>query len=99
MGNTELFLIHQKMEEELVRSGGAVEGIYYCPHAWDAGCFCRKPNPGMLYQAAIEHQIDLPGAIFIGDDIRDKDAGEAAGCHTILMETDGDLLAIVKSLP
>lgn len=99
MGNTELFLIHQKMEEELVRSGGTVEGIYYCPHAWDAGCFCRKPNPGMLYQAAIEHQIDLPGAIFIGDDARDKAAGEAAGCHTILMETDGDLLAIVKSLP
>jgi D-glycero-D-manno-heptose 1,7-bisphosphate phosphatase len=99
MSEGELFLIHKNMEEELVRNGGAVGGIYYCPHGWDDGCFCRKPKPGMLYQAAIEHQIDLPNAIFIGDDERDEEAGKAVGCRTILMKADGDLLAVVKSLP
>lgn len=99
MSAEDLFMIHRNMEKELARSGVFVQGIYYCPHRSDEGCFCRKPNIGMFHQAAIEHQINLDNATFIGDDPRDEAAGNAAGCRTILMESDGDLLAVVQSLP
>lgn len=97
MTEDDLFMIHKKMEEELRQAGVNIQGIYHCPHRADEGCFCRKPSPGMLHQAAIEHQINLDNATFIGDDPRDKQAGDAAGCKTILMESDGDLLAVVQS--
>lgn len=98
MTEGDLFTIHKNMEQELARHGVHVSQIYYCPHAWDAGCLCRKPKPGMLFRAAIDHQIDLSKAVFVGDDPRDKEAGDAAGCKTILMEPDGSLLEVVKSI-
>ena len=52
----------------------------------------------MLFQAAREHDFDLTKAVFIGDDERDLQAGEAAGCKTILVEPGRDLLQIVTSL-
>lgn len=90
--------IHEKMKKELDRHGAKISGIYYCPHGWDEGCECRKPKPGMFFQTAREHYIDLTKTIFIGDDERDIQAGNAAGCKTILVSPENDLLKIVKSL-
>jgi len=90
--------IHQNMTNEIEKNGGKISGIYYCPHGWDEGCECRKPKPGMFFQAAREHHIDLTKAIFIGDDERDIQAGNAAGCKTILVTPENDLLKVVKSL-
>ncbi|MBI2048869.1 MAG: HAD-IIIA family hydrolase [Candidatus Liptonbacteria bacterium] len=89
--------INSRMEAEFNRGGGKLQGIYYCPHGWDSPCECRKPKPGMFFRAALDHYIDLPSAIFIGDDERDKVAGDAAGVKTILMPSDGNLLEVVKS--
>ncbi|MBI4059486.1 HAD family hydrolase, partial [Candidatus Giovannonibacteria bacterium] len=89
--------INNRMEAEFGRGGGKLKGIYYCPHNWDSPCECRKPRPGMFFQAALDHYIHLPDAIFIGDDERDKVAGDAAGVKTILMPSDGSLLEVVKS--
>ena len=88
MTENDLAAIHQKMQKELARHGIAFSGIYYCPHGWDSLCECRKPKSGMLYQAAREHDIDLSRALFIGDDERDKEAGDAAGVKTILVPSD-----------
>lgn len=90
--------IHKKMVAVLKKSVAEIDGIYYCPHGWNDNCICRKPKPGLLYQASQEHFIDLTKAIFIGDDKRDKIAGDTAGCTTILINKKRNLLDIVNSL-
>lgn len=72
-------------------------GIYYCPHHPDADCACRKPQPGMLLRAALDHDVDLAGSIMIGDKPSDAQAAHAAGVGRIEMVTPdrwiGDILA------
>ncbi len=98
MSEHDLKVIHEKLKEELEKHGVKINQIYYCPHGEDDGCECRKPKPGMLFQAASEHDFDLTKAIFLGDDERDLQAGDAARCKTILVEPEKDLLEIVDSL-
>ncbi len=98
MTENDLKEIHEKMKKELENRGAKVSGIYYCPHGWDEGCECRKPKPGMFFQAAREHHIDLTKAVFIGDDERDVEAGEAARVKTILVTPNKNFLEIVKDL-
>ncbi len=90
--------IHQNMTNEIEKKGGKILGIYYCPHGWDYGCECRKPKPGMFFQAARERCLDLTKTIFIGDDERDAEAGEAAGVKTILVSPKKSFLEVVKEL-
>jgi len=97
MSEQDLKVIHDKLREELKKHNAKIKQIYYCPHGEDEGCECRKPKPGMLFQAASEHNFDLTKAIFIGDDERDLQAGDAAGCKTILVEPEKNLLEIVNS--
>lgn len=79
--------IHSRMIAGIEEMGGAIEKVYYCPHARDANCPCRKPRPGQLLRARDELGIDLNDAIFIGDSITDVRAGLTAGVHTILVLT------------
>lgn len=95
MTETELEEIHEKMKNELDKYDVRIEKIYHCPHGWDDGCECRKPKPGMLYNAAKEYNLDLSKTCFIGDDQRDLQAGTAAGCKTILVNHESSLLKIV----
>ncbi|MDP3794932.1 MAG: HAD-IIIA family hydrolase [bacterium] len=62
------------------------------------GCNCRKPKPGMLFRAAAEQRLDLTRAIFVGDDERDRLAGEAAGCRTVLVGDGKGLLDVVDDI-
>lgn len=98
MTTDDLNEIHENMVNRIEKNGGKILGIYYCPHGWDEGCECRKPKPGMFFQAAREHHIDLTKAVFIGDDERDVEAGEAAGVKTILVTPNKSFLEIVKDL-
>lgn len=79
--------IHQRMIAELFNAGGHIEKVYYCPHAKDERCMCRKPMPGMLFRARDELSLNLNDAIFIGDSITDVRAGLAAGVQCILVLT------------
>ena len=81
MTKDDLYEIHEKMIEEVKSLGGAIDAIYCCLHGWDENCECRKPKPGMIFQAQREFHIDLSKTFFIGDDIRDEEAGRAAGCR------------------
>lgn len=98
MSERDLEDIHENLKRELEKHNARINGIYYCPHGWDDGCECRKPKPGMFFQAAKDHILDLTKTIFIGDDERDLQAGDAAGCKTILVKKGKDLLQIVSSL-
>jgi D-glycero-D-manno-heptose 1,7-bisphosphate phosphatase len=98
MSERDLDIIHEKMKAELGKHNAKINGIYYCPHGLDDGCDCRKPKPGLLFRAASEHELNLTTAVFIGDDESDLQAGDAAGCKTILVEPGKDLLQVVSSL-
>jgi D-glycero-D-manno-heptose 1,7-bisphosphate phosphatase len=77
--------IHSKMKEVIAGNGGDVAGIYCCPHETSAGCTCRKPKPGMLLQAAKEHELRLSECWMVGDTVTDIAAGKSAGCKTALL--------------
>jgi histidinol-phosphate phosphatase family protein len=81
----ELERIHFNMCKELKKDGVEILDIYVCPHHWDEKCFCRKPNPGMLFQAGKDHSFRLDKTIFIGDDPRDCQTAERAGCKSIFV--------------
>jgi len=81
----ELECIHLKMEEELQKDGVEILDVYVCPHHWDEKCFCRKPNPGMLFLASKEYLFRLDKTLFVGDDPRDCQTGERAGCASIFL--------------
>lgn len=64
--------------------------IYVCWHGEDGVCNCRKPLPGLLYQAEQDWQIDLKKSFMIGDRWRDIDTGYAAGCTTVFIDYQYD---------
>lgn len=89
--------INRRMLASLAEEGARLDGIYYCLHHPEAvvpalrvRCNCRKPEPGLLLQAAKELDIDLARSYMIGDQQADVEAGLAAGCKTVLL--DGHLL-------
>ena len=63
-----------------------IEKIYICPHSQNEGCFCRKPKPGMLFQARDEFNIDLSRSYMVGDRQSDMQASKAAGCTSIFID-------------
>ncbi|OHA02932.1 MAG: hypothetical protein A3J58_00055 [Candidatus Sungbacteria bacterium RIFCSPHIGHO2_02_FULL_52_23] len=97
MTEADLAAIHEYLRRDAARAGGAINAIYYCPHAWDAGCECRKPRPGMFFRAGREHAINLTASWYVGDDQRDREVGDAAGCRTVLVTPEKNLLDIVRN--
>ncbi len=79
--------MHRKMTRLTAEAGGEINHIYYCPHLPDADCKCRKPKPGMLHQFSRDADVSLNDIYFIGDSLRDIEAGIAAGAKPILVKT------------
>ncbi len=86
--------IHDRLRQLLSRKNAFLDAIYYCPYHPDGvvpkyrkESDCRKPNPGMLHQAAAEMDIDLSQSWCLGNSLRDVEAGRRAGCRTILIDT------------
>ena len=63
-----------------------VDGIYVCVHRQDENCYCRKPNPGMILDAAKKHHIDWKKSFVVGDRASDIEAGQKANCRTIFLK-------------
>lgn len=79
--------IHGRMVRAVSRAGGRISGIYYCPHRPEEGCECRKPAADLFFRAAREHHLNLKKSIFVGDTLKDLEAGSRAGCRTLLVKT------------
>lgn len=79
--------IHQKAMQQILAAGGRIDEFFICPHHPDAQCFCRKPKPGLLLDAARKYRLDLRQCLFIGDAVTDFEAAQAAGCQAILVES------------
>ena len=80
--------IHAQMLEKIRAAGGRIDGIYVCPHVPDAGCQCRKPQPGLLLQAAQDWNLDLEGSLMIGDSLSDFQVAQSVSMHSILINPD-----------
>ena len=95
---------HNKLETLLGQQGAYLDAIYYCPHHPHKGyegevpelkieCACRKPNPGMLLQAAKDFHVDLSESYMVGDGENDVQSGVNAGCTPVLLtEQDAPVL-------
>jgi D-glycero-D-manno-heptose 1,7-bisphosphate phosphatase len=79
--------INDKMYRALAQVGGRIDALFYCPHAADANCDCRKPKPGMFIDIAQRFNVDLAGVPSIGDSLRDLQAAAAAGAQPMLVLT------------
>ncbi len=98
MTEHDLRAIHDRMVKEVEKYGGRIEGIYYCPHGDKDKCSCRKPRPGMFFQAAREHHLNLTKTVYIGDDESDREAGEAAGCKVVLVDPEIGIAGAIDAL-
>jgi D-glycero-D-manno-heptose 1,7-bisphosphate phosphatase len=85
----ELESLHARMRLEFQAAGATIDAVYYCPHDYQPQCDCRKPQPGMLLDAAREHNIQPNASWMIGDSEHDVQAGRTAGCNTVLIVADG----------
>ena len=76
-----LDIMTQKMRWEI-----PIDDVFICPHDDIHQCSCRKPKPGMLFEAASRWKVDLSSSFLIGDTWKDIEAGKAAGCKVILLD-------------
>ena len=79
--------MHAKLNQMLARVGGRIDAIFFCPHAPDEQCDCRKPLPGLFEQIAERYNLQLKGVPVVGDTQRDLLAGVAVGCEPHLVRT------------
>ncbi len=86
--------VHAHMMKALAAQGARIDAVFYCPHAPDEGCHCRKPEPGLLEQIAQRYGVPLAGVPYIGDSLRDMQAAERAGCvpHLVCTGRHTDLI-------
>ena len=82
-----LAAMHDKLARLLAQEGGRIDHIFYCPHAPDDGCDCRKPLPGLMRQIADHYAVPLAGVPVIGDSLRDFEAARAVGARPILVRS------------
>jgi len=89
----DLARMHDVLQETLRAGGAELDGVYFCPHHPEGSvteyaieCACRKPGPGMLHAAASDLGLDLNRSWFVGDILDDIEAGNRAGCRTVLVD-------------
>jgi D-glycero-D-manno-heptose 1,7-bisphosphate phosphatase len=82
-----LFAIHDTLLRALAQVGGRIDAFFFCPHAAEAGCPCRKPQPGMLLEVARRFNMPLGETTMVGDALRDLQAAAAAGVKPVLVLT------------
>jgi D-glycero-D-manno-heptose 1,7-bisphosphate phosphatase len=79
--------IHDCLRSMLAREGAYLDAILHCPHAPEHGCACRKPSPGMAFEAARRLGVDAADAFVVGDHAGDMALGRAVGATTFLVLT------------
>lgn len=89
--------LQKQISSDFLYNGTRLAGFYYCPHhpsgkiaQYASFCTCRKPLPGLLEDAARQHNIDLSASWMIGDILNDVEAGNRAGCKTIMIDVDNE---------
>ena len=79
--------IHAKMHKATAQAGGRIEAVFYCPHAAEMNCDCRKPKSGLLNEIAVRYGQDLHDVPAVGDSLRDLLAAASVGARPLLVKT------------
>jgi D-glycero-D-manno-heptose 1,7-bisphosphate phosphatase len=82
-----LISIHDRLQRAAAQAGGRIDAFFFCPHAADSACKCRKPEPGMLLEVARRFNIAPENTYMVGDALRDVQAAAAAGARPVLVLT------------
>ena len=98
--------MHTKMNHLLARHGGRIDAVFFCPHAPDVQCQCRKPMPGLFVQIGERFGVSLRDVPVVGDTLRDLQAGVSVGCRPHLVRTgkaatmsESELEALCATVP
>lgn len=83
----DLEAMHEKITRLVEERGGELGAIFYCPHAPEDNCKCRKPRPGLVDAIEAEFNISAEGFYFVGDSLRDLQAAVVKGCKPMLVKT------------
>src|SRR5690606_12227645 len=83
----DLEAMHAKLTQLVEEEGGEIGAIFYCPHAPEDNCKCRKPMPGLLDAIEAEFNTSVESCYFIGDSLRDLQAALSKGCKPVLVKT------------
>ena len=79
--------IHEKMHKACAQAGGRIDAVFFCPHAADDNCDCRKPKSGMIEEIANRYSVDLTNVLSVGDSLRDLEAAARLGAQPVLVLT------------
>ena len=81
--------VHRHMMQLLAEKGGRIDAVFFCPHAPEEDCDCRKPLPGLMHQIAIRYGLEnlMSRVPMVCDTARDLQAAQAAGCEPHLVRT------------
>ena len=92
--------IHAKMHKAVAQAGGRIEAVFYCPHAADMNCGCRKPKSGLFDEIAARYGHDLRDVPAVGDSLRDLVAAASVGARPLLVKTGkGEKTLVAGGLP
>jgi histidinol-phosphate phosphatase family protein len=89
--HADLRVLHERMQAELAAQGAILDDVLYCPHQ-EGTCDCRKPRPGLIFEAQHKWNIDLSESLLIGDSDRDRLLAERCGIPFVLVR-DGKVIA------
>lgn len=88
--------IHEKMHKACAQAGGRIDAVFFCPHASEANCSCRKPKSGMIEEIAERFGGDLNGVPSVGDSLRDLEASARMGAQPYLVLTGKGVKTQIK---
>lgn len=92
----DLEAMHEKLTGLIEEKGAELGAIFYCPHAPEASCKCRKPLPGLVDAIEAEFNISAEGFYFVGDSLRDLQAGAQKGCQLALVKTGNGVKTLAQ---
>jgi D-glycero-D-manno-heptose 1,7-bisphosphate phosphatase len=92
--------INNRLTKDIMENGGWIDAVYMCPHQPQDRCTCRKPQPGLLLQAARDLSLDLSSSWMVGDAWSDLLAGQSAGLQgTIMVRTGRGASQLLEAQP
>jgi D-glycero-D-manno-heptose 1,7-bisphosphate phosphatase len=89
---------HSMMKNAVQEGGGEIRDIFFCPHRPEDFCSCRKPEPGLIFQARDKYQIDLSTSVVVGDSSKDIGCAKNAGCRYAVLVKTGNFERAVLDL-
>ncbi|MBU0544879.1 MAG: D-glycero-beta-D-manno-heptose 1,7-bisphosphate 7-phosphatase [Proteobacteria bacterium] len=94
----DLEFTHAMMKKAVRESGGEIKEIFFCPHKPEDGCKCRKPEPGLIFEAQKKYGIALKNTAMVGDSAKDIECARRAGCRFAVLVKTGNYQQAVSVL-